>query len=163
MSSIITANQSAFVSNRQIQDNTIVAHELFHYLKLQKSSNSGYFALKLDMNKAYDRVEWPFLKAIMEKMGFHLRWVSLIMLCLSTVSMSVLVNGKPGPFFKTTRGLRQGDPLSPFLFLFVNDALSQILRKLPAVNIIEPVQIGDLGPKISHLFFVLPQSYCPQL
>ncbi|KAL6203042.1 hypothetical protein ACLB2K_026746 [Fragaria x ananassa] len=155
---LIIENQLAFVSGRQIQDNIIVAHELFHYLKVQRSGESGSFALKLDMNKAYDRVEWSFLEAVLLKMGFAGGWVSLIKQCISTISLSVLVNGKPGVFFKPTRGLCQGDPLSPFLFLFVNDVLSQILCKLSMVNILQPVQIGNLGPKIintmkSSLYF----------
>lgn len=79
MPMLISENQSAFVSDRQIQDNILVTHELFHRLKLLKSGDSGEFALKLDMIKAYDRVDWGFLKAVLLKMGFHHSWVQLVM------------------------------------------------------------------------------------
>nr|AFP55574.1 non-ltr retroelement reverse transcriptase [Rosa rugosa] len=153
MSELISDNQSAFVSNRQIQDNVIIAHEIYHHLKLTRSCNNGAFGLKLDMNKAYDRVEWNFLEAVLRKMGFVDSWIGLVMSCVTTSSLSVLINGKPGPSFLPSRGLRQGDPLSPFLFLFVNDVLSRMINKMCQDSLLTPVTIGPNNLPVSHLFF----------
>lgn len=83
--SIISPNQSAFVVGRQIQDNVLIAHEVFHFLKMRKAKGLFELALKIDMNKAYDRVEWDFLEAIMNRIGFDSNWINLIMGCVSTV------------------------------------------------------------------------------
>ncbi|XP_028073980.1 uncharacterized protein LOC114276380 [Camellia sinensis] len=99
LKNFISPNQSAFVSGRMIQDNIIVAHEAFHALKLKKSGVVGNMAIKLDFNKAYDRIEWDFLAAILQKLGYHPKWINWVMECVSTVSFSIFANGEKKSLF----------------------------------------------------------------
>lgn len=113
----------------------------------------GLMMVKLDMSKAYDRVEWVFLEKIMAKMGFYQRWISLMSMCIRSVSYSVLLNGQPHGFIVPERGLRQGDPLSPYLFLLVTEGLHGLLKKAEVEGSIRGVSLCQAGPQISHLFF----------
>ena len=123
-------------------------------MKLRKKGHKGFFALKLDMSKAYDRVEWKFLEKIMIKLGLPMSLITLIMRCVNSVSYSILINGQPSPQFSPSRGLRQGDPLSPHLFLFYAEAFSSLIRKAETQNSIHGYKICRRAPAVSHLFFV---------
>ena len=127
LKSIIFETQSAFVADRLITDNILITFESLYHMKTQCSGKTSFMALKLDISKAYDRVEWVFLEKILLKMGFQDTWVAMIMQCIMTVSYSILVNGQPTGFIYPSRCLRQGDPLSPFLFLFCAEGLNALL------------------------------------
>jgi hypothetical protein len=122
-------------------------------MKNMHSRREGYMAMKLDMSKAYDRVEWVFLEGIMLKLGFHPTWVSLVMACVKRVSYSVLINGEPKGFFYPSRGLRQGDPISPYLFLLCAEGLNALLARASQTKTIQGLAISRGGPKLTHLFF----------
>lgn len=117
-------------------------------------------ALKLDISKAYNQVEWQFLELTMRKMGFCNRWVDLIMSCIGLTSYQVLVNGVPRGEIWLTRGIRQGDPLSPYLFLICLEALNQQLQYAASFGAIRGFSLCWEGPKISHLFFVDDTLLC---
>lgn len=126
---IISDSQSAFVPNRLISDNTSVAYEMLHRLRNRRQGKVGHMVIKLDISKAYNKVEWEFLRKIMLKMGFSDRWVNLAMQGVSSASYSMLINGEPRGLIHPTRGIKQGDQLSPYLFLFCVKRHFGMLRK----------------------------------
>ena len=150
---IISENQSAFILKRLISDNALIAFEIFHAMKRKWDGKDGSFALKLDMEKAYDRVEWCFLERVMYKKGFCDAWVSKIMYCLASVSFAFKINDKVTGFIIPSRGLRQGDPISPYLFLMVDDAFSALIKQAAQRNLIHGAKIRNGAPRFSHLFF----------
>ncbi|XP_028097038.1 uncharacterized protein LOC114296911 [Camellia sinensis] len=148
--SLVSENQSGFVTGRQITDNILVAHEVMHYIKQRRQ---GQLGLILDMTKAYDRVSWSYLEAIMLKMGFNPRWVSWIMECVLTVSFSILLNGEHGAAFNPKRGLSQGCQLSPMLFILCAEGFHLLFQQTEAQRQLHGVRIGRSCPPISHLLF----------
>ena len=110
-------------------DNVLVAFETMHCIDQRRKGKEGLMAIKLNMSKAYDRVEWAFLEVMMRRLGFSDRWIGLMMICVKTVSYSVLINGEPKGKILPTRGLRQGDLISPYLFLLCVEGLTAMLGK----------------------------------
>ena len=150
---IISESQSAFQADKAISDNILMAYEVLHHMKTKKTRKLGHMTLKLDMSKAYSRVEWSFLLKIMEKMGFNSRWVNLIFACISSITYSILINGEPQGNIRSSRGIRQGDPLSPYLFLFCSEGLNGLLNQEVSLGQIGAYSLCKNGLKISHIFF----------
>ncbi|KAL5579373.1 hypothetical protein UlMin_011815 [Ulmus minor] len=150
---VIGDQQSAFVPGRLITDNVLLGFETMHWLRQHRGGNTGYAALKLDMSKAYDRVEWPFLEGMMLRLGFADSWVKLIMRCVRSVSYSFLINRQVTGAVIPHRGLRQGDPLSPYLFVICAHGLSEILACFEERKLFTGIKITSGCPSISHLFF----------
>ena len=119
----------------------------------RKKCRRGSLALKLDVSKAYERVELAFLKGIMTKLGFLEMWIERVMCCVSTPSFSIWIKGKSYGNIIPSRGLCQGDPLSPYLFLLCVEGFLSLLAKAETKNKLHGVSICRRAPSISHLLF----------
>ena len=148
LDSTISKNQGAFVANRQILDVALVANEVVEDVRATRRKGVVF---KIDFEKAYDHVEWEFLDFVLERKGFGLTWRKWIWGCLSSMEYFVILNGRPRGKFKGTRGLRQGDPLSPFLFTLVADVLGRMTDKLVIQDRIQCLEVGRENTKVSHL------------
>ncbi|GJZ83065.1 protein LAZ1 [Tanacetum coccineum] len=124
---VVSDNQSAFVPGRRISDNILITQELIH--NYHHNRGRPRCAFKVDIQKAYDTVNWRFLGFILKCFGFHPLMIKWIMACVKSPSFSICVNGDIHGFFKGKQGLRQGDPLSPYLFTLVMEVLTLILQR----------------------------------
>ncbi|CAL5367336.1 unnamed protein product [Camellia sinensis] len=150
MPSIIGDSQTAFIGGRNILDGVLIANEVVDGWK--KAKQQGLI-IKLDFEKAFDSVNWEFLFSLMSSFGFGPKWISWIKTCVSTPRVSILVNGSPTHEFSPQRGLRQGDPLSPFLFNLVAEGLNILLNRALNLGILHGVSVGVNGVLLSHLQF----------
>ncbi|GKV30486.1 hypothetical protein SLEP1_g39289 [Rubroshorea leprosula] len=150
MSQIISDTQSAFVGGRQLVDGVLVLNEVVEEVKRRKHQA---FIFKADFEKAYDCVDWSFLDWMMNMFGFGVRWRGWIKECLSTARISMLVNGSPIEEFTMGKGLRQGDPLSPFLFLMIAEGLHGLVKKAETEGLLHGIDVGSKGLTISLLQF----------
>jgi hypothetical protein len=137
---VISQVQSAFVPGRLITDNILLAYECIHKIKNKKMGKEGLCAVKLGMHKAYDRVEWVFLDRMLVRLGFDREFLDLLLACVRSVKYKVRYNDQETDKFIPTRGLRQGDPLSSYLFLICAEGLSIALAHREEVRGIEGVR-----------------------
>ncbi|KAL6331818.1 hypothetical protein AAG906_020162 [Vitis piasezkii] len=150
---VVSSAQNAFVEGRQILDAALIANEAID--SLLKRNESGVLC-KLDLEKAYDHINWNFLLFVLQSMGFGEKWTGWISWCISTATFSVLINGTPEGYFNSSRGLRQGDPLSPYLFVIGMEALSRLIHRAVGGGFLSGCRVngrGGDGALVSHLLF----------
>lgn len=128
LSSIISEHQSAFIPARAISDNVLITHEVLHFLKASKAEKRCTMTVKTDMSKAYDRIEWHFIAKVLKRLGFHDIWTNWIMQCVTTVTYSYLVNDTSYGEVRPFRGIRQGELMSPYLFILCGEVLSGLCK-----------------------------------
>ncbi|GKB11279.1 RNA-directed DNA polymerase, eukaryota [Tanacetum coccineum] len=149
ISELISDVQSAFVSNRQILDGPFILNELISWCKAHKSKAMIF---KVDFEKAFDSVRWDFLDIILRNFGFGIKWRGWIQGCLSSAMGSILVNGSPTAEFKFHKGLKQGDPLSPYLFILVMESLHLSFNNIINADLFKGIRFDD-SLTLSHLFY----------
>jgi len=148
---LISENQGGFVPHRQITDNVILIQEAIHSSISRKERG---MIIKLDMANAFDRVDHHFLTAVLKKFGISNNFISTIFGCISNPWTAPLINGRPSRYFRSTRGLRQGCPLSPFLYIIMVETLSIHLEKLRKQKEITGIGIERGTKEINHSLFV---------
>ncbi|KAL5558341.1 hypothetical protein UlMin_034552 [Ulmus minor] len=149
---IVCPTQNAFVPSRSIHDNYVLIQEVIHSMK-KKKGTLGWMALKIDLEKAYDRVSWQFIKKVLTTFGFDPRWVRWVSTCISSANMKLLINGSHFRDTKPRRGLRQGDPLSPYLFILCTEILSRLFNNKVDNGTIHGLKLTRRGLPLHHLLF----------
>lgn len=131
----------------------LITHEVLHYLKTSGAKKRCFMAVKTDISKAYDKIEWDFVRKVMESLGFHQKWIEWIMQCISTVTYSFLLNGSAQGQVKQQRGIRQGDSLSPYIFILCSEILLGLCNKAQMEGTLHGIIVAKGSPRINHLLF----------
>jgi hypothetical protein len=160
---VISPFQTAFIPGRNILDGVVILQEAMHGLRSSKSSG---VIIKLDFEKAYDKVNWNFLEEVLNWKGFADTWIQWINKAVRGGRVCIDINGERGEYFRSYKGLRQGDPLSPLLFNLVADALSTMLSRAGEAGIIQGVVPHLVDGGLSHLQYaddtVIFLQYSPE-
>eukprot|EP00253_Pinus_taeda_P023191 PITA_23191 len=147
---IISPEQSGYVEGRQIMDGIILTHEIIHSLKQTKKPG---MLLKIDLSKAFDSISWDYIQKNLRAFGFANAWIRWISNLISSSFFSILINGIPSSTFRPSRGLRQGDPLSPFLFIIMAEGLGRSINSAIRSQTLKGINLHR-APTISHQQFV---------
>ena len=153
LENIVSPFQTAFILGRRGTDNVIIVQELIHTI-VQAKERKWYMAIKIDLEKAYDRIKWSFIREILFKFNFSDKLIELIMSCISSFSTSLLFNGGCLDSFCPSRGIKEGDPLSPYLFIICIEYLGHLIGDKCAAKVWNLVKTSKNGPSFLHLFFV---------
>eukprot|EP00253_Pinus_taeda_P007705 PITA_07705 len=150
LSSCISKEQFGFLDGHQIHEAIGVAQETIHSLR---QANKKGVVLKINLSKAYDRISWTYLRMLLTHLGFKVEFINWIMGCISNVNFAVLINGAASQFFKSQRGLQQGCPLSPLLFLLAAEGLSRLISSAKSSGLVKGLEVA-VNLFITHLLFV---------
>jgi hypothetical protein len=145
MDPLIAKTQTAFLKNRQLVEGVVEVNEVIDYAK---KTGKDCLIFKVDFEKAYDSVDWNFLDYMLQRFGFGPKWRAWMWACVCSGNMSVFVNGSPTGEISIKRGLKQGDPLAPLLFLLVAEDLGALMRKAVEINKFRPFVVGRDGMPI---------------
>jgi hypothetical protein len=149
---LISPFQTGFVPGRNIHENIVVAKEMVHSMNKMKG-RKGYFAIKVDLSKAYDKLSWEFIWRTLSEIKLPECLVNLIMHAVTSVETTVKWNGARAEYFRPQRGIRQGDPISPYLFVLCMDKLSHLIMHAVDTGAWHTFRAGRHGPFVSHLMF----------
>ncbi|CAL1380726.1 unnamed protein product [Linum trigynum] len=152
MPKLVAPTQSGFIKGRQTNDNIILLQETLHTLRSKKGKKGG-LVIKIDLEKAYDRLHWSFLRDTLGEIGLPSTWINRIMTCVEKNKMRISWNGELTSTFRPSRGVRQGDPLSPFLFVLCMERLAHRIEQAVDEKRWKPISLAKNGPRLSHLFF----------
>lgn len=148
LNSVIADNQSAFLYSRNISEGILISNEIIDEAKRKKK---GLCIFQVDFEKAFDSVDWSFIDHMLLKLGFCEQWRLWMKQCISSATISILINGSPTREIQLSRGLRQGDPLSPLLFLVAAEGLSGLISRAIDTQLLEGFEIGNNNVMVSHL------------
>eukprot|EP00253_Pinus_taeda_P015484 PITA_15484 len=147
---IISPEQSGYVEGRQITDGIILTHEIIHSLKQSKKPG---MLLKIDLSKAFDSISWEYMQKVLKAFGFDNAWIRWVSSLISSAFFSILINGIPTSTFRSSRGIRQGDPLSPFLFIIMVEGLGRCIKNAIHSQDLKGITLHQ-APTVSHQQFV---------